>query len=358
MLGESMIKPRVGVASLGGTITMVSARGDETGIRPALRVEDLLSTVPALGDAATLKTETLATLPGASLEPRDLFGALDWARRTVRDGAHGVILVQGTDTIEESAYLLDLLWDQREPLIVTGAMRSPATPGFDGPANLLASVLTVASQQSCDLGVLVVMNDEIHAARRVRKTRSSGVGAFTSPGFGPLGYVEERRVLYGNRVARVQPLPDAATAAAPRVALLETHLGDDGSLVRLVAGAGFDGIIVGGFGVGHVSERMADALSVAVQRGPVVLASRTGDGTTFGTTYGFPGSESDLIARGIIPAGWLDARKARLLLSCLIAAGFDHSGIDEQFALRGGTQPTAGSPALGGMTHAEGQSCR
>ncbi|MCU1634950.1 MAG: asparaginase [Cryobacterium sp.] len=333
-----MSKPRIAIASLGGTITMVSNAGGATGVRPRLNVDDLVSTAPSIADVASLKTETLATMPGASLEPKDLHRALEWARQAVLEGVDGVVLVQGTDSIEESAYLLDLYWDRPEPLVITGAMRSPETPGFDGPANLLASVLTAASAGSRELGVLAVMNDEVHAASRVRKMRASGVSAFSSPNFGPLAYVEEGRVVHGNTLTRFPPLPLTGMSGTSRVALLETHLGDDGTLLSLAREAGFDGIVVAGYGVGHVSALMADAVSTAIECCPVVLSSRTGGGTTFDETYGFTGSESDLIARGAIAAGWLDPRKARILLNCLIAGGNDRSAIQAQFSLRGGSR--------------------
>src|SRR5690606_32355283 len=125
------------------------------------------------------------------------------------------------------------------------------------------------------------MNDEIHAAARVRKTRSSGINAFTSPNFGSLGYVEEGCAVFGNRPARWSGIPERPDAPTPRVALLETYLGDDGTVLNLLADAGLDGIVVGGFGVGHASPGLADAVERAARSCPVVLATRTGSGTGY-----------------------------------------------------------------------------
>ncbi|MFG1924652.1 asparaginase [Cryptosporangium sp. NPDC048952] len=326
---------RVAIASLGGTITMTSSSAG-AGVEPTLTAADLVGSVPGLADAATVTTRTIATVPGASLTVADVLGVLSWARLAVDDGASGAVVVQGTDTIEETAYLLDLYWDRAAPLVVTGAMRAARMAGADGPANILAATRAACSPASRDRGVLVVLNDEIHAAARVRKMRSSGPNAFCSPSFGPLGYVEESAAVYGGGFRRVPSLPSPAVAVHPRVALLETHFDDDAALVDLVTASDHRGIVLAGFGVGHASEKVAPAVSRAVAAGKVVvLASRTGAGTTYRATYGFSGSESDLLRRGAIPAGWLDARKARLLLACLLAGSATMEEMKSEFRRRG-----------------------
>ena len=136
-----MRKPLVAVASLGGTATMTSETGNSAGVTPTLGVEELLAAVPGLSDAARLQAKTLAGLPGASLGFADVLEALQWAGTAVEAGADGVVLVQGTDTLEETAYLLDLHWGRPEPIVVTGAMRAPQPAGPHGPAHLPAPVL-------------------------------------------------------------------------------------------------------------------------------------------------------------------------------------------------------------------------
>lgn len=328
-----MVLPTVAVGSLGGTITMTSA--GTAGVTPALDADDLIATVPGIAEVAHLTTATLATVPGASLRFEDVLAALRWAAGEVERGATGVVLVQGTDTLEESAYLLDLFWDRPEPLLLTGAMRSPQTPGADGPANLLAAILTARTDASRSRGVLVVMNDEIHAARHVSKIASTGTDAFRSPNTGPAGYVRESRVAYGGCGHRLPPLERPDLTHLPRVALLEACLGDDDGLLRLAAYAGYDGIVIGGFGAGHLSSRWADAVGDLTDSIPVVFASRTGAGTTLTRTYAFDGSESDLIARGAVPAGWLPPRKARILLWALLTRSTGRTNIEAEFARRG-----------------------
>lgn len=217
--------------------------------------------MPALKERARIEATTLATLPGASLSPDQVLAALRWARDAVDGGAAGVVLVQGTDTIEETAYLLDLHWDRDEPLVVTGAMRSPATPGADGAVNLLAAVAVAAAAGCRGLGTFVALNDEVHAAARVRKGHATDPGAFVSPVFGPIAVVSEGRPVVGNRVPRVPASPLPPPGVDVRIALVEACLGEDGTMLRLVHGAGYDGAVVAGFGVGHIPVGLADAVT-------------------------------------------------------------------------------------------------
>jgi L-asparaginase len=326
--------PEVAVGSLGGTITMTSRPG-ESGVVPGLRADDLMAAVPGLDAVAQVRATTLRTVPGASLTFADLLEALRWAREEVDSGAAGAVLVQGTDTLEETAYLLDLFWDRPQPLVLTGAMRPPQQAGADGPANLLAAVATAAAPVAAGVGGVVVLNDEVHAAARVRKTDSTAVHAFSSPGTGPLGRIVEGELVLTGRSDRAEPLPVPDAEVDARVALLESHLGDDGGLLRLVLDAAYDGVVLGAFGVGHVSAVAAEVVSEAVRQIPVVVASRTGTGSTLTSMYGFPGSESDLLRRGAVMAGWLDPRKARLLLTVLLMLGYADRDIAAEFARRG-----------------------
>ncbi|MDQ4086344.1 MAG: asparaginase [Actinomycetota bacterium] len=326
--------PTVAVGSLGGTITMTSTPG-RTGVTPTADADDLVATVPGLSEVAEVRAETLLSAPGASLTFEDLLRCLVWAREAVDSGAAGVVLVQGTDTLEESAFLLDLFWDRPNPLVLTGAMRPPQQAGADGPANLLAAVRLAAAPLARDTGVLVTLNDEVHAASRVRKTDTSALHAFVSPGWGPVGRVVEGRVVLPGHVLRPRPLPVPDRDRGIRVALLESCLDDRGELISLVATSGFQGVVLAALGAGHVSQPAAEAVSGAVPQMPVVVSSRTGAGRTLTGTYGFPGSESDLRSRGAVLSGWLDARKARLLLWAVLTLGYDDRAIRQEFQRRG-----------------------
>ncbi|WP_408896718.1 asparaginase [Nocardioides sp. R1-1] len=335
--------PTVAIGALGGTIASTSSADDGSEIVPTLTADRLAAAVPGLAEIATVRAETLAQLPSPSLDEPTILRTLAWARAAVDAGAEGVVVTQGTDTLEESAYLLDLFWDRPEPLVVTGAMRSAQAVGADGPANLLTAVRCATAPASRDRGVLVAFDDEIHHARWVAKTDSASTGAFRSPVFGPIGRCVEAEVVYGVPPARVSPLrlPSAQAVGDPRIPLVATYLGDDGYVldaIRVGAGqsAGVDGVVVAGFGAGHVSARAAEAVGRLAREVPVVFASRTGSGPTGRAIYGYPGSEIDLVARGAVGAGWLPPVKARLLLWALALGGpVTRADVAAEFERRG-----------------------
>ncbi len=325
--------PRVVVLALGGTIAM--SHGDAApGVVPALTAEDLVAAVPSLRDGISVEARTLVNRPSAALTVSDLLALLKAADDAVRDGASGVVVTQGTDNLEETSFLLDLLWNRSEPLVITGAMRGPTLPGADGPANLAAAVAVAVDPACRDAGVLVVMNDEVHAARYVRKEHSHSPAAFVSPGAGPLGSVKEGRAVIRAGLRRPAPRLDPPSGPVAHVALIEATFDDGGDLLSERVTGPYDGVVVAAFGAGHLSEQAAAAAIAVAAKKPVVLASRCCAGGPLQGTYGFPGSETHLLANGLIWAGDLDARKARLLLLVLLSNGADRAAIAAAFAAR------------------------
>ncbi|HEX7658278.1 MAG TPA: asparaginase [Pseudonocardiaceae bacterium] len=325
---------RVVVFGLGGTIAMTST--GSAGVVPALSADQLVAAVPGLAETGiTVEVEDFRRVSGASLSFEDITALAAEIRERLRDGADGVVITQGTDTIEETAYLLDLTHDRPEPIVVTGAMRNPTQAGADGPANLLAAVQTAASPDARDLGALVVFADEIHAAVRVRKTHSTSGHTFVSASGGPLGYIVEGEVRILNHPTTRVVVSPAPESRSVEIGLVTMVLGDTGALLRAAADH-CDGLVVAGFGVGHVPARTVDTLTDLAATIPVVLASRTGSGSVLAHTYAFPGSESDLLSRGLISAGFLDPLKARILLHHLLANGHDQASIRVTFARAGG----------------------
>ena len=314
-----MAKPHIKILTLGGTIAMTSdAQG---GVVPTLTGEMLVAAVPGLDEVAEVNVQSFRQVPSAHLVFDDLYALADEVVRAAKAGAHGVVITQGTDTIEETAFLLDRLVSPGIPVVVTGAMRNPTLPGADGPANLLAAVQVAVCPQARGLGCLVVLNDEIHAARFVRKAHTSSPAAFVSGQAGLVGWLSEGRVHIVNRQDPIPILTPSAPMRGARVALLMMALGDDGTLIDAAVREGFEGLVVQGMGGGHVTLAAADALERAAQRIPVILASRARDGAVLVDTYGFPGGEIDLRRRGLIGAGWLDGIKARVLLTLLLGSG-------------------------------------
>jgi L-asparaginase len=314
---------RVVVYSLGGTIasTHQGPTGAEGGVTPRLDVNDLVASVPGLAGPGELEPVSFLQVPSADLTLANVIALAADLERRFAEGARGAVVIQGTDTLEETAFALDLMARGPQPVVVTGAMRNPTLPGPDGPANLLAAVRVAMSDATRGLGTLVVFNDEIHAARFVHKSHTTSPSTFVSPSTGQLGWVSEGRVRVALRVGELARLSVPDWSSVPDVALLRAAIGDDLRIVSCVESLGYAGLVVEGFGGGHVPGAAASALGDLATRIPAVLASRTGSGEVLGSTYGFAGSERDLLSRGLISAGVLDGPKARVALSLALASG-------------------------------------
>ena len=229
-----------------------------------------------------------------------------------------------------------MLWDREEAVAFTGAMRHPDLPGADGPANLLAASVVASSPLARGLGCLVVFNDEVHLPLFVHKSHTSNPATFRSAQTGPIGWISEGRLRIAMRpVVRHHIAIRGVLDAVPPVALVKMTLGDDGRLLTAIESLGYRGLVVEATGGGHVPRATAEMLGALTQKMPVVLASRTGAGEVLHNTYGFVGSETDLLKRGLIHAGILDGLKARLLLILLLIAGADNRTIVEAFAAVG-----------------------
>lgn len=322
--------PLIGVFGTGGTIASIGDQSDPG--EPRLSINDLARVLPGLDNIAELYFVGFRQVPSVELTLRDVATLAKRLSTAARRGAAGFVVTQGTDTLEESAFALDLLWESEVPIVLTGAMRLANAPGADGPANLLNAVRVAVAPAARGLGCVVVFNDEIHSAQFVRKTHTTSPAAFQSPGAGPVGTVSEGVVhVWGRPPRRTLPRSFRPSADQPPVALIRLAIGDDGRLLQSIRDQGFMGLVVEGLGGGHATARIARPLGRLAKVMPVVIASRAGSGYVLASTYGFPGSETDLERRGLINAGPLDGLKARVLLSLLLMAGVEHQGIREYF---------------------------
>ena len=320
--------PRIGIFSLGGTIAMT---GSGRGVLPTLAAADLIKGVPDLEGIARLEAGSLFAAPSVDLTFADIAKVADAIRGAVAGGVDGVVVTQGTDTLEETAFLLDILLEAGAPVVVTGAMRNPTLAGADGPANLLAAVRVAASPDAAGLGVVVVANDEIHAARYVRKQHISRPSSFGSPTVGPIGWIVENRVRIALRPAKTTPTL-AWRDPAPLVPLVTISFSMDPRELAAIDDPEVAGAVIAGAGSGHVPSRFVDKLEALAERAPVILASRVGAGETYRQTYAYAGGEMDLVRRKLVPSGYLDAAKARILLTLLLADGADRTRIARTFA--------------------------
>jgi L-asparaginase len=338
-------KPKVTVLALGGTIA--SAPGDAGDLAsPRLSAEDLIASVPAIGEVAELEVRNVSKLPSCDLTLELAAEVAAEVGAAAARGSRGVVVTQGTDTIEELSYCLDLLVGGDVALAVTGAMRHAGSVSSDGPANLLDAVRTVASPHARGLGCLVVLNEQVHAAAWVRKLHTSSPAAFQSPSVGPLGWIAEGRPhLRGRPSVRLLLPPPAGSVV--RVPLVKVVLGDDGWWLRAVRGMGARGLVLEAMGGGHLPGWLLAEAGELARRIPVVTTTRTGDGEVLTSTYGgFDGSETSLIQAGLLPAGALHSLKARVLLSLLLTAGASREQVRRALQLVGRVRPGVPSPPV------------
>src|SRR5215216_795279 len=205
--------------------------GHRDGVVQRLNGAAVMSAVPQLAELGrTIDAHDFRAMPSACLGFDDILELVAAAEEAVAGGTTGVVMVH-TDTIEETAYLIDLVWPHGTPLVVTGAMRNPKLAGADGPANLLAAMQVAGNEQFAALGCLVVANDQVHAARYVRKAHSSNPASFTSPNSGPMGYLVEGVPVLLSRPAARMTLNRPASVTDVPVALVTVTLDDDGGLL-------------------------------------------------------------------------------------------------------------------------------
>jgi L-asparaginase len=330
MATEDM-RPSVKLFALGGTIASIASGASGSGVSPSLGASELVSAVPGLELIADVESVTFRQVPGGDLRFEDIIALAADIDNCFDTGTTGVVVTQGTDTIEETAFVLGLLVRGMKTVVVTGAMRNPTLLGADGPANILAAVKVAVSPEFMNLGTLVVFSDEIHSAQFVKKSNTSSLMTFNSPARGPLGLLVEGRPHLTFYIKRIEPISISPGALIPPVALHKIVFDDDDRILQQIQTLGYAGLVIEGFGGGHVPSRLVEVIGNLSQNIPVVLASRTGSGATLRETYGFPGSERDLLSRGLINSGSLDGLKSRILLSLLLAAGYDTDGIRKYF---------------------------
>jgi L-asparaginase len=294
------------VVSTGGTIAM---RPDPaTGkLVPAISGDELVEMLD-WPDAPPLELDDFARVPSF-----DMHGALALSlARRVLEHHRPVVVTHGTDTMEETVYVIDrLLPDDALPVVLTGAQRGADERDSDGPRNLRDAIRVAASADARGRGALVVFAGEIHSAREVRKTHTSAVRAFSSPGYGPIGQVDAGRVVFHRRPERRPPLPVPAELAP--VDLIRLHAGSDARFLRASVASGARAIVLEGTGRGNANDQVVEGVREAVAGGvAVVVCSRCMEGRVE-PVYGRGGGR-DLAEAGAVFAGDLAGPKARILL--------------------------------------------
>lgn len=286
---------------------------------PALDAEQLVSAIGGLEDRASLRVEDWERLPGVHRGPVELWALRNRVAQLVSagEGLTGVVITHGTDTLEETAYLLARTLLPAVPVVVTGAMRTLSDPGWDGPGNLRAALAVAAAPASRNRGTMVVFAGRILDGRFAAKVNTFALDAFGSPHAPELGTASDQ-VRYARDSAPHRILP--ARDLAPRVAIVPLVLGDDGALIDS-ARAQCDGLVIEAFGRGNIPPGALPALARWLEDGkPVVLSSRCAAGEV-GGEYAFSGGGGELLRMGVLPAGPRTPALARLELVLALSAG-------------------------------------
>ncbi|MGI9627280.1 MAG: asparaginase [Longimicrobiales bacterium] len=297
--------PRVHVIATGGTIAS-SAAG-------AVGVDQLVAGVPALTDVAEVSFEQVLRVGSSRITTQDWLALAESIDRSFSADPElaGVVVTHGTDSMEETAYFLDLVVQSDRPVVVTGAMRTADAVGADGPANLLAAVRVAVSDESRGRGTLVVMNDEIHLARDVVKTNTLAVHAFRSPMVGAVGEVGAGVLFRRGRDSRPERFSFQGVTELPRVEVDYSFVGSEGVGLMTARHHGARGVVIAAFGSGRVAGAQADQITEALREGIiVVMSSRVGAGRVQDEYAGALGAEG----LSVLYADNLNPQKARVLL--------------------------------------------
>ena len=325
------MKPKICILTTGGTIAGAAARSDAlTGYRAgALGANELLAAVPEIADVCAIESEEVAAIDSKDMTETVWLHLAARIKAVLVAGAAGVVVTHGTDTLEETAYFLQLVVKSEKPVVLTGAMRPATALSADGPLNLLDAVRLAASPEAHGQGALVVLNGEIHSARDVQKVHTTAVQAFVSPDVGALGRMEDgtphfrRRVL--TRRTRESEFDLAGVTALPYVPILYGHAGADARLACAAIESGAAGIVHAGTGNGSIHEALLATLADAAGKGiGVVRASRTGAGAV-------RFAESAYADAGFIDADTLPPAKARILLALALLRTNDRNEIRRMF---------------------------
>jgi L-asparaginase len=301
----------------GGTIASTEGEG---GAVPSERGSELLAAVPDVESYADVEVRDALQTPSFDMGFEDLATVAAVTREAVADGAGGVVVTHGTDTMEETAYYLDLVLDLEAPVVLTGAQRRPDEPSPDGPSNLLTAVRAASHERLTGAGgVYVALDEELHAARDVTKGHTSALSAFVSPEAGPVARVDREAMRFfrepGSRSGSV-----SVTETDAAVAIVTSGVGVGADAVERARASGVDGLVVEATGLGNVSAPLGDAIGAAIEDGlPVVLTSRCRAGAV-APVYGTPGGGETLADHGVVDGRDLPAQKARLKLALVLAS--------------------------------------
>lgn len=320
---------KVAVVFNGGTISMKVDPRIEAAV-PTLKGEEIMAMVTGIEKFAEIKSYNFSNLPGPHVTPKKMIELSKYIKDILKDEEiSGVVITHGTDTLEETAFLLDLTIDTKKPIILTGSMRNSSELGYDGPANLSASICTAINEEAGIRGVLVCMNDELHLASEVTKVHSMHLDAFKSLEFGPVGVVDTNRVFFYKKPFKREKV--LTEKIEEKVALIKTVAGDNSEVINFLIEKNYKGIVIECMGRGNIPPDMVAGIERAIKNNiPVVIVSRCYEGRVL-DSYGYHGGGKELRNLGVILGDNLPGQKARIKLMLALGTTSDLKEIKKIF---------------------------
>lgn len=324
-----MTNKKVAIIFTGGTISMKIDPRISAAI-PALSSEEIMSMVTNIDKFADIEIVDFERIPGPHMTPQKMMELSKLTKKLLnREDIDGVVITHGTDTLEETAFLMDLNNFSNKAIVIAGAMRNGSELGYDGPSNLAAAVCTVISDQAQDKGVLVVMNNEVNAASEVTKTHTLSLDTFKSLEFGPLGIVDNDEVIFYRDIVKRHHIE--TETIEDRVCLIKSYAGMDSSLINYCIESGAKGIVIEAMGRGNIPPMMVNGIKNAISKGiKIVLVSRCPMGRVL-DSYGYEGGGKKLRTLGVIFGGSLNGQKARIKLMLALSVTNDNDKVKEIF---------------------------
>lgn len=306
------MKNKVVVIFTGGTISMKIDPEIHAAI-PALNSDEIMAMVTNIKNVAEIESINYSNIPSPHITSRHMMEISELVKENIiREDVTGVVITHGTDTLEETAYLLDLIIQSEKPIIVVGAMRNSSELGYDGSSNLSAAICTAISPKAKNRGVLVVMNNEVNAASEVTKTNTLSLDTFKSPEFGPLGIVDNDEVIFYRDKANNKFIN--TDSIETKVALIKTATDVGLDILDFYIDSGYKGVVLEALGRGNIPPQLVPGIKKAIEKNiPIIMVSRCHTGRVL-DTYGYEGGGKHLRDLGVIFGGNLPGQKARIKL--------------------------------------------
>ncbi|MDS0524953.1 asparaginase [Clostridium sp. SHJSY1] len=318
---------KVAIIFNGGTISMKVDERIQAAV-PSLSGEEIMAMVTGIEEYAKIESYTFSGLPSPHVTPELMLELSKKVRDLIlREDIDGVVITHGTDTLEETAYLLDLTLTTPKPIVITGAMRSSSELGYDGPANLAASICTAASNEAKGRGVLVCFNGELNSAREVTKANSMALNAFRTPNFGPIGIVDNNNVIFYRKCPKGKHI--LIDKIESDIAIIKCVSGMNEDFINFAIDKGYKGIVIEAMGRGNIPPTMVEGVKKAINNNiPVVIVSRCFEGRVF-ESYGYEGGGKHLRDLGVIFGDNMPGQKVRIKLMVALSHSSDMKFIKE-----------------------------